>query len=63
MSWTPLLKNCSGIAVVLADLCVGGLAHSHGLMTPAVAVAAGAVSLAGLILTARGLADVLLPRE
>ena len=56
-------RNLCGVAVVLTDLFASGLAHSHGLMTPAAALAAGAVSFAGVILTARGLADAVLPAE
>ena len=59
----PLGKNVCGVAVVLTDLCAGGLAHACGLMTSTAACAAGAVSLAGILLTARGLADALLPPE
>ena len=56
-------RPVGGVAVVLTDLVAGGLAHAHDLMTPAAAIVAGAASLAGLVMTARGLADAVLPRE
>ena len=63
MSRNPWSRQFAGAAVVLLDLTAGGVAHACDLMTPAVAALTAGLSLAGLLLTARGIADAVLPRE
>ena len=59
----PLNRCLSGVALVLTDAAASGAAYGTGVMPPEAAAFAAGVSLAGLALTARSLADLLLPPE
>ncbi len=50
-----------GVALILTDAVVSSSAYGLGVLSTEAAAFAAGVSLAGILLTARGLADRLLP--
>lgn len=52
-----------GVALILTDAVVSTSAYQGGFLTVEAAAFAAGVSAAGLVLTARGLADRLMPRD
>ena len=58
-----MTRNLCGVGVVLLDVLVSGLALSTGSLSPEAAAFAAGVSLAGVLLTARGVADAVLAAD
>ncbi|NNJ24410.1 hypothetical protein [Alienimonas chondri] len=50
-----------GVALILTDAVVSSSAYGAGVLTVEAAAFAAGVSVAGILLTARGIADKLLP--